>query len=126
MSHLSTSGPFGTVFEFFQNCFHLEDSTSGFLQLFQLCFHIAQGHIPPQIAHVFEAARLLAKTKPSSEIHPIAMGETLYRFTSRALCFQIHEAFVTHFSPHQFGIASKGGYEIVIHDNICTLDLHLD
>jgi len=28
----------------------------------------------------------------------------------------------THFSPHQFGIATKGGYEVVIHNIKCTLD----
>jgi hypothetical protein len=52
--------------------------------------------------------------------------ETLYRFISRALCFQFHEAFATHFCPHQFGVEIKGGYEAVIHDIRCTLDLHLD
>jgi len=41
MQLLSASGPFGTVFEHLCNSFHLEDSVSGFLQLFQLCFHIA-------------------------------------------------------------------------------------
>ncbi len=75
---LSASGPFWIVFEHFRNYFHLEDSTSGFPQFFQLCFHIAQGHIPPQIAHVFRAVRLLVRTKLSSGVHPIAMGETLY------------------------------------------------
>ncbi len=34
MSHLSTSGPCGMVFEHLQDCFHLEDLASGFLQLF--------------------------------------------------------------------------------------------
>jgi hypothetical protein len=33
MSHLSTSGPFGMVFEHFRNFFDLEDSTNGFIQL---------------------------------------------------------------------------------------------
>jgi hypothetical protein len=126
MVHLLASGFFGMIFEHFRNYFHLEDSTSGFSQLFQLCFHIAQGHISPQIAHVFGTARLLARTKPLGGVHPIAMGETLYRFTSCALCLQIYETFATHFSSHQFGIATKGGCEIVIHDNKCTLDLHLD
>jgi hypothetical protein len=55
---------------------------NGFPQLFQLCFHITQGHIPTQIAHGLGVARFLAMTKPSNGIHPIAVGETLYRFTS--------------------------------------------
>jgi len=41
MLHLSTSGIFGMVFEHFRDYIHFEDSASGFLQLFQLCFHIA-------------------------------------------------------------------------------------
>jgi hypothetical protein len=30
MSHLLASGPFGTVFEHLQDCFHLQDLASGF------------------------------------------------------------------------------------------------
>ncbi len=82
MLHLLTSGFFGMVFEHFRNCFHFEDPVSGFLQLFQLCFHIAQGHIPPQITHVLRMARLLAMTKISSGVSSIVMGEALYQFTN--------------------------------------------
>jgi len=100
MSHLSTSGPSKMAFEHLRNCFHCEDSKSGFFHLFQLCFHIAQGHILPQIAHVFRAIRLLAMTKPSGGVRSIAVGESLYQLTSHTLCFQFHENFITHFSPH--------------------------
>jgi hypothetical protein len=78
MLNLSASGPFGMGFEHLQDCFHPEDSASGFFQLFQLCFHIAQCHIPLQIACVLGIVRILAMTKPSSGVHPIVMGETLY------------------------------------------------
>jgi hypothetical protein len=47
MPHQSISGPSRMVFEHLQDCFHLEDSTSGFFQLFQLCSHITKDHIPP-------------------------------------------------------------------------------
>jgi hypothetical protein len=86
MPHLLVSGFFGMVFEHIRDYFHLEVSTSGFPQLFQLCFHITQGHIPPQITHVLGVAHLLAMTKPSSGIHPITMGETLYELISHTLC----------------------------------------
>jgi hypothetical protein len=52
------------------------------------------------------------------------MGETLYRFISCVLCLQFCEAFATHFSPHQFGVVTKGGCEAIIHGIKCTLDLH--
>jgi hypothetical protein len=54
------------------------------------------------------------------------MGETLYQFTSRFLCFQFRDAFATHFSPHQFKVAIKGGYETIIHGIKCTSDFHPD
>ncbi len=86
MPHLLWSGPFGMIFEHFWNCFHPIDLASGFFQLFQFYSHIAQGHIPPQIAHVLGAACLLAMIKPSGGIHPIVVEETLYQFTSHTLC----------------------------------------
>ncbi len=53
-----------------------------FLQLFQLCFHIAHGHIALQIACVLGVVYFLVMTKPLDGVHPIAMEEMLYRLTS--------------------------------------------
>ncbi len=78
MPHLSISGHSRMVFEHLLKCFHPKDSAYGFFQLFQLCSHIAQGHIPPQIAHVLGVAHMLTMTKPLGEVHPIVMGESLY------------------------------------------------
>ncbi len=47
------------IFEHLWDYFQHEDLTSGFPQLFQLYFHIAQGHIPLQIAHVIGTTHLL-------------------------------------------------------------------
>jgi hypothetical protein len=124
MTHLLASGLFGMVFKHLWDCFHLDDSTSGLPKLFQLCFHTAQSHIPPQIAHVLGTAHLLTMTKPSSGVCPIVVGEALYWLTSLVLCLQFHEAFATHFSSHQFGVTTEGGYEVVIHGIRCILDLH--
>jgi hypothetical protein len=81
MPHLSINGPSRIVFEHFRDCFHPKDLTSGFPQLFQLCFHIVKGHIPLQIAHVLGAIHLLSMTEPSNGVHPIIMGKTLYQLT---------------------------------------------
>jgi hypothetical protein len=75
------------VFEQLWDYFHLENSLNGFFQLFQLCFHIRHGHIPPQIAHVLGVAHFLAMTKPSHGVCPITMGERLYQFTSCTYAF---------------------------------------
>jgi hypothetical protein len=87
---------------------------------------MAQGHIPCQITHILGVVRLLAMTKPLSGVHPIPMGETLYRLTSRILLLQFCGALATHFSPHQFIIATEGECEVVIHGIKCILDLHLN
>jgi hypothetical protein len=77
--------------------------------------------------HMFmEWPCLLAITKPLGGVHTIAMGESLYGFTSYVLCLQFHDAFATHFFPHQFKIVTKGGCETIIHSIKCTLNLHVD
>ncbi len=96
-SHLQQMVILGWFLNTFKIFFHPEDSAIRFLQSFQLCFDIAQGHIPPQIAFVLGTTRLLTMTKPSGEVCPIVVGETLYRLTSYVLCFQFCEAFATHF-----------------------------
>jgi hypothetical protein len=83
-------------------------------------------HIPPQIARVLGITRLLATIKLLGGVHPIISGESFYQLTSHTLCLQFREAFATHFPPHQFVVATKGGCEVVIHDIKCTLDLCLD
>jgi hypothetical protein len=48
MLHLSTNGIYGIIFEHFRGCFHPIFFAS-IPQLFQLYFHITQGHILCQI-----------------------------------------------------------------------------
>jgi hypothetical protein len=107
MPHLLANGFSRMVFEHLWDCFHPKDLASGFPQLFQLFFHIVKGHIPLQIVSVFGTACFLTMTKLLGGVRPIVMGETLYRLTIHTLCFQFCDAFVTHFSPHQFKVATK-------------------
>lgn len=93
MPQLFTSGPFGMWF-------HPKNSTSEFPQLFQLYFHITQGHISHQITNVFGVAYFLIVTKLSNGICPIAMGKMLYQFINYTLCYQFHDTFITYFSLH--------------------------
>jgi hypothetical protein len=71
-------------------------------------------------------AHLLAMTKPSGGTCFIEVGEKLYQLTSCILCLQFCDAFATHFSPHKFKVAIRGGCEVVIHDIKYTLDLQLN
>jgi len=124
MLHLSTSGPSRMVFEHLRDCFHPKNSMRISPLLFQLCFHISQGHIPPQMAHVLATTHFLTMTKPSCGVRPIVVGETLYRMTNYNLCLQFCETFATHFPPYPFRVTTKGGCDLIIHNIKCTLDLH--
>jgi hypothetical protein len=37
--------------------------------MFQLCYYVAQGHIPYRIVHVFVTTHLLAMTKPFGSVY---------------------------------------------------------
>ncbi len=57
MPHLFKNDPYGMFFKHLQDIFHPKDFVNGFPHLFQLYFHIAQGHIPYQITHVLGTTR---------------------------------------------------------------------
>jgi len=85
-----------------------------------------QGHIPCRITHILRTAHFLIMTKPSSGVCLVVVGETLYCLISHTLYLQFRDAFATQFSPHQFGVATKGKCEVVIHGIMCIFDLHFD
>ncbi|KAL2649352.1 hypothetical protein R1flu_017480 [Riccia fluitans] len=114
------------VFELLRDCFTPEDPARGFDLLFELCTHIAQGRVSPSMAYLIGASHLLALEKPSGGVRPIAVGEILYRLVASSLGFQFWEALADHFSPLQFGVATRGGCETIIHGLRATLDVHPD
>jgi hypothetical protein len=125
MLHLLANGYYGMVFEHLQDYFHLEDLANDYLNCFNfiLISHRVTFHFE---LHVFRVAHLLAMTKPLNRVCPIIVGETLYQFRSCSLSLQIHNAFVTHLSLHQFKVAIKGNCEAIIYNIKCTLNLHLN
>ncbi|KAL2653713.1 hypothetical protein R1flu_021841 [Riccia fluitans] len=123
---LSSGGPSGMVFELLRDCFTHEDPASGFDLLFELCTRIAQGQVSPSIAYLLGASRLLSLEKPSGGVRPIVVGEVLYQLVACTLGFQFREALADHFSPLQFGVATRGGCETMNNGLGATLDLHPD
>jgi hypothetical protein len=63
-------------------------------------------------------------TKPFETIQSITMDEVLSQLVSKALCFQFHDTFSTHLSPHQFGVAIRGKCEKMVHGIQVTLNAH--
>ncbi len=72
---------------------------SGF-NLFLKIWHIAQGHVPPLISHLFSTSQFLALEKQFGCIHPIVIGEVTYRLIAHTLAIQFKDTFMEHFSPH--------------------------
>jgi hypothetical protein len=68
-------------------------------QLFQLCFHITQGHIPCQNTHVLKVVHLLTMTKPSCGVCPIAMGKRCIESQALFYAFNL-TMLLQHISPH--------------------------
>lgn len=78
MSHFSSMGPFGMVFEHLCDAFDLKNSTSGFIQLHQLSSHVGMGHFLGPITCVLGVVKFLALVKPLGSMRPIAMSKILY------------------------------------------------
>jgi hypothetical protein len=60
---LSFNGLLNMVYELLQDCFVPNDSTTGFHLLFEICKHIACGHVPPLVSSLLVALQLLALEK---------------------------------------------------------------
>ncbi len=54
------------------------------------------------------------------------IGKVIYHLVACTLAIQFRDIFTEHFSPHQFGVVTCGGCEIVVHGVQVTLNLHLD
>ncbi len=49
-----------------------------------------------------------------------------YRLVVCILAIHFRDTLVEHFSPHQFGLTTRGDREIVVHNVQVMLDLHPD
>lgn len=80
-----------------------------------LCNTLNAGQAPPALSSYLAGAPLVALTKPKGGIRPIAIGETLRRLVSKLCCLRIAATAHNSLSPHQIGVATKGGIEAAIH-----------
>eukprot|EP00850_Spirogloea_muscicola_P026834 SM011081S18847 [mRNA] locus=s11081:258:470:+ [translate_table: standard] len=69
-----SGGPSGWLFEHLQDLFRDGDERS-FSLFLSTCRHIARAAIPPRIADALNSSHLLALTKPTGGVRPIAMTE---------------------------------------------------
>jgi hypothetical protein len=69
-----------------QDLFDLKDLANGFMQFFQVYFHVITCHIPRSIVQAFGLVIFLALAKPYRSIQPIMWGEFLYQLANITLC----------------------------------------
>ena len=72
---------------------------------------VLQGNLPPTCRRILAAARLFALEKPQRGVRPIAIGDTLRRWITRAICMENKLMFADDFSPLQFAVGTEAGSE---------------
>ena len=80
-----------------------------------LCNKMLRGNIPKNILPYLYGASMIAFSKPSGGIRPIAIGNTLRRLTAKAAANSFKEASRSKLFPHQLGVAVPGGAESIVH-----------
>jgi hypothetical protein len=73
---------------------------------------IIDGTCPPEVTPFFFGASLIALKKKDGGTRPIAIGETLRRLAAKIVLTHLEFPF----SPFQYGIKTKQGSEIIIHE----------
>jgi len=81
------------------------------------------GHVPPSVSCLFMVLQL---EKQTNNIQLGMIGKVTYWLVTYIFAIYFRDTFVEHFNPHNFGVATWGRCEMMIHKVCVMLDLHLD
>jgi hypothetical protein len=84
-------------------------------QITALSAALAQGAAPSEVAPHLAGAGLMALSKPSGGVRPIAIGEIWRRIVGKSLCAQVKELAQAFFPPLQVGVACPLGVDAAVH-----------
>lgn len=84
-------------------------------KLARVCDIIARGRIPEDARHLVLGSWLVAASKSSGGLRPIAVGSTLRRLTAKVLLARVRSSAAAYLCPRQLGFATRGGAEIAVH-----------
>ena len=76
---------------------------------------MVKGKVPASVSPFLCGARLHAANKKDGGLRPIAVGNLLRRLTSKALVRAIEGKVNNLLAPHQLGVGTRGGCEIIVH-----------
>ena len=108
----SSPGRDGWRFDNFRLFLSDENTLEDFLKIFNLFLN---GSIPEAAATAFAGARLIALKKNKIDVRPIAIGSVFRRVVAKLACHLLKAKMSTYFAPFQFGVATPGGSEQLIH-----------
>ena len=75
---------------------------------------LIQGKAPASAVKVLGTSRLLALSKNTGGVRPIAIGDTFRRWTTRAICLAYKKKWEKILGSHQFAVGTSGGGEKMI------------
>ena len=70
------------------------------------------------------ASQLIALAKGNGDVRPIAVDESLRRLCARSVCLREKSSMTDFLSPVQYGVATQGGLEQVVHQVQAGLEAH--
>jgi hypothetical protein len=88
-----------------------DDGEGGLGLLLPVAEAILNSRLPADIARILSAARLTGLTKKTGGVRPIAVGDVLRRWPTRAICIEHKKEWEEHFAPWQFAIGVSSGPE---------------
>jgi len=119
----SSGGPDGLRPQHLKNLVLYRESGSDFLAALTLFVNsVLAGSCPQNIAPYFFGGRLLALSKNSGGIRPIAVGLTLRRLACKCASSFGSKRLVSSFHPRQLGVGVAGGCEVAIHSARCFME----
>lgn len=112
----SSGGPDGLRPQHLKDLVQCRESGSIFLTaLTGFVNMVLAGRCPVSIAPLFFGGRLIALTKKSGGIRPIAIGMTLRRLASKCANSFATSKLASYLHPRQLGVGTAGGCEAAVH-----------
>ena len=108
----SSPGRDGWQFKHLKLLFESDHSTE---LLHKACNAFLSGTIPSSITTVLVGAKLIALWKNESEVCLIVVGSCIRRLVAKSVCLQMKEAVANYLAPHQYGVCTPGGSEMMTH-----------
>ncbi|CEL92307.1 unnamed protein product [Vitrella brassicaformis CCMP3155] len=109
----SAAGPTGWRYEHLRACMGEGDASAedGTVPLPSFVYRMLAGNMPDSCTTTLSAARLFALMKDNGGVRPIAVGDVLRRWVTKAVCMENKLAFEDDFAPLQFAVGTSAGGE---------------